>query len=239
MKLAPQNRRARGGSILCLCRENRRGIGVLRQLARYFPPLERGLARTRLYEVPSGLMKLSANRRNRACGTRIEVSLLGISLIWGMVVGGLWPRLIEIREKTRTMADDHRKHKVAHPGWSFPARVWSDSASIDLPKDQLVQHARLRDYRLACPAREPGEYCDRTGSVIPRGGIFPEGQQPAGMAGWTRPIALEPIMIGYLIGTDGEVREHLPMDEAPEHLIDAIIAAEDEDFEPSQRQPHG
>ena len=37
-------------------------------------------------------------------------------------------------------------------------------------------------------------------------------------------------MIGHLIGTDGEIREHLPIDEAPEHLIDAIIAAEDEDF---------
>jgi len=150
--------------------------------------------------------------------------------MWGMAVGGLWPRLIEIRENTRSMADDHRKHKVAHAGWSFPARVWSDSAIIDLPKAQLIEHARLRSYRLACPAREPGEYCDKTGSVIPRGGAFPEGQQPAGLAGWTRPIALEPIMIGYLIGTDGEVREHLPMDEAPEHLIDAIIAAEDEDF---------
>ena len=150
--------------------------------------------------------------------------------MWGMAVGGLWPRLIEIREKTRQMADDHRKHKVAHSGWSFPARVWSDSAILDLPKKQLMEHARIRGYRLACPAREPGEFCDKTGSVIPRGGAFPEGQQPAGLAGWTRPIALEPIMIGYLIGTDGEVREHLPIDEAPEHLIDAIIAAEDEDF---------
>ena len=128
------------------------------------------------------------------------------------------------------MADDHRKHRVSHPGWSFPARVWSDSASLDLPSEQLMEHARIRSYTRACPARLPGEYCEKTGSVIPRGGAFAEGQQPPGLAGWTRPIALEPIMIGYLIGTDGEVREHLPIDEAPEHLIDAIIAAEDEDF---------
>ena len=163
-------------------------------------------------------------------GPALKYSLLGISLMWGMAVGGLWPQLIDIRNKTRTMADDHRKHKVAHPGWSFPARVWSDSASLDLPSAQLMEHARIREYTRACPARLPGEYCDKTGTVIPRGGAFPEGQQPPGLAGWTRPIALEPIMIGYLIGTDGEVREHLPIDEAPEHLIDAIIAAEDEDF---------
>ena len=163
-------------------------------------------------------------------GPALKYSLLGISLIWGIAVGGLWPRLIEIRENTRTMADAHRKHKTAHPGWSFPAAVWSDSASLDLPPAQLMEHARLRGYTMACPAREPGEYCERSGAVIPRGGAFAEGQQPAGMAGWTRPIALEPILIGNLIGTDGEVRTHLPIDEAPEHLIDAIIAAEDEDF---------
>jgi penicillin-binding protein 1B len=163
-------------------------------------------------------------------GPALKYSLLGISLIWGMAVGGMWPRLIDIRNKTRVMAQAHRTHKTAHPGWSFPAALWSDSASLDLPKAQLMEHARLRGYRMACPARDPGEYCERSGAVIPRGGAFPEGQQPPGLAGWTRPIALEPILIGNLVGTDGEVRTRLPLDEAPEHLIDAIVAAEDEDF---------
>ena len=157
-------------------------------------------------------------------------SLLGVSLLWGVAIGGMWPRLIDIRDKTRKMADEHRKHEVAHPGWSFPAKVWSDAASLDLPVDRLMEHARLRGYQSACPAKAPGEYCEKTGTVIPRGGLFAEGPQPPGMAGWTRPLALEPILIGYLIGTDGEVRDHLPLDEAPEHLIDAIIASEDEDF---------
>ena len=49
-------------------------------------------------------------------GPALKYSLLGISLMWGMAVGGLWPQLIDIRNKTRTMADDHRKHRVAHPG---------------------------------------------------------------------------------------------------------------------------
>ena len=163
-------------------------------------------------------------------GPALKYSLLGISLMWGIAVGGLWPQLIDIREKTRTMADEHRRHKVAHPGWSFPARVWSDSASLDLPTPLLMEHARIRGYTRACPASEPGEYCEKTGTVIPRGGAFPEGRQPPGLAGWTRPVALEPILIGHLIGSDSEIREHLPIDEAPEYLIDAILAAEDEDF---------
>ena len=163
-------------------------------------------------------------------GPKLKYTLLGFSLIWGVTIGGLVPRLLDIRERTRDMADAHRKHETAHQGWSFPAKVWSDSASLDLPTDQLMGHAKLRDYNQACPAREPGEYCPKTGTVIPRGGVFPEGKQPGGTAGWTRPLALEPIIIGYLIGPDAEVRDHLPLDEVPEHLIDAIIASEDTTF---------
>jgi membrane peptidoglycan carboxypeptidase len=162
--------------------------------------------------------------------TGFKYSLLGISLMWGMAVGGLWPRLIDIREKTRVMADAHKKHEKSHPGWSFPAKIWSDAAPLDLPTERLMEHARIRWYTPACPALTPGEYCAKDGLVIPRGGVFAEGRQPAGMSGWTRPVALEPILIGYLIGPDGEVRDHLPIDEAPQHLLDAIIAAEDSDF---------
>lgn len=157
-------------------------------------------------------------------------TLLTVSLLWGVAIGGVWPQVIDIRADTRTMADAHTKHKVAHPGWSFPARIWSGSASMELPTSRLIAHARLRGYIQSCPPASPGEYCSKTGTVIPRGGHFPEGIQPSGLAGWTRPLALEPILIGYLIGPDSEVREHLPLAEAPDHLIDAIMAAEDDDF---------
>jgi membrane peptidoglycan carboxypeptidase len=157
-------------------------------------------------------------------------TLLAVSLLWGVAIGGIWPQIIDIRAETQIMADSHTTHKVAHPGWSFPARVWSGSASLELPQPRLMEHARLRDYVLSCPPASPGEYCPKSGSVIPRGGNFPEGAQPAGLAGWTRPLALEPILIGYLMGADGEVRAHLPLDQAPDHLIDAIFAAEDNNF---------
>ena len=169
-------------------------------------------------------------RGNAVLGPKQKYLLLTISLLFGIAVGGLWPRVIEIRDQTRQMADSHRKHQTAHKGWSFPAKVWSNSASLELPADQLMEHARLRNYTQSCPARDPGEYCPKTETVIPRGGAFPEGKQPGGLAGWTRPLALEPMIIGYLIGPDAEIRDHLPLEEVPEHLIDAILASEDTGF---------
>jgi penicillin-binding protein 1A len=160
----------------------------------------------------------------------LKAALLGTSLLWGVAVGGLWPQVIDIRKDIRSMASKHQAHNVAHPGWSFPARIWSDAASLELPTPRLMEHARLRNYAVSCPPVAPGEYCPRTGTVIPRGGSFPEGAQPPGLAGWSRAPALEPILVGYLVGKDGEIREHLPLAEAPKHLIDAIIHAEDEDF---------
>jgi membrane peptidoglycan carboxypeptidase len=38
------------------------------------------------------------------------------------------------------------------------------------------------------------------------------------------------VLIGWLLGPDAEVREHLPLERAPRHLVDAIVAAEDRDF---------
>lgn len=128
------------------------------------------------------------------------------------------------------MADAHLAHEVAHPGWSFPGRAWSAPAPLDLPPERLVLHARARGYTEACPPAQPGQVCSKTGQVIPRGGLFPEGQQPPGTEGWTRPLALEPVFLGPLIGPDAELREHLPVAEAPKLLIDAILAAEDEEF---------
>ncbi|MFN7145439.1 MAG: biosynthetic peptidoglycan transglycosylase, partial [Myxococcota bacterium] len=56
----------------------------------------------------------------------------------------------------------------------------------------------------------PGEFCAKKSVVVPRSGD-----------------ALEPVLLGWLIGPDAEIREHLPLAEAPRHLIDAILVAED------------
>lgn len=141
-----------------------------------------------------------------------------------------WPRWASIRDQTLEMARQHTHHEVAHPGWSFPGRVWSAPAELSLPKERLVLQARARGYREACPAARPGEVCSKTGQVVPRGGVFAEGVQPPGLDGWSRPPALEPVFIGTLIGPDAELREHLPLEEAPKALISALLAAEDTDY---------
>ena len=142
----------------------------------------------------------------------------------------LWPQWTAVRDATITSADAHVHYEVAHPGWSFPSTVWSAPAPLDLPPARLALEARARDYTQVCPPVAPGQFCPRDGAVIPRGGAFAEGAQPAGLDGWTRPLALEPVRIGSLVGPDAEIREHLPLDQAPKLLLAAIVAAEDEGF---------
>ena len=142
-----------------------------------------------------------------------------------------WPRWIAARDEAVAMATAHQRHEVAHPGWSFPGRVWSDSVPLEgTSKERLVLEARVRAYKEACPPKNPGEVCTKTAEVNLRGGVFPEGLQPSGNKGWTRPLALEPLQIGTLMGPDAELRWHLPLAEAPPHLIAALLAAEDREY---------
>lgn len=142
-----------------------------------------------------------------------------------------WPQWLEIQAETAAMAEDHRNYRTAHPGWSFPATVYSAPFELDgTPPALVAAQAAARGYTPACPPKEPGDYCEDDGAVLPRGGLFPEGAQPAGTDGWSRPLALEPIRLGVLLDAESEVRWHLPVEEAPPALVAAIIAAEDEDF---------
>ncbi|MFZ5475749.1 MAG: transglycosylase domain-containing protein [Myxococcota bacterium] len=113
------------------------------------------------------------------------------------------------------LAEQHRTHAVAHPGWSFPARVVTEPTPLTAPVKRLVSEAKARGYVEDCKEPGPGEFCGKAGKekVVPRVGD-----------------ALEPVTLGWLIGPDGELREHLPLAEAPKHLVDAILASEDRDF---------
>ncbi|MBM73973.1 MAG: hypothetical protein CMK59_01125 [Proteobacteria bacterium] len=141
-----------------------------------------------------------------------------------------YPYWKRIHSETIQMAQDHLEHKTSHPGWSFPGTIWSAPAALELPIKRRIAHAKLRKYEQQCPAENPGTYCPSTGEIIPRGGAFPEGNQPPGLENWTRAPAMEPIELSMLLGPDGEIREHLPLDKAPKHLIEAILASEDADF---------
>ena len=170
--------------------------------------------------------------RRRRYLLRIVLALAagtGALVVAGLVV--VVPRVERVRDDAIAMVDAHWDHDVAHPGWSFPAHVWSAPASLEgLSPERTAMHARARGYAEACPPVNPGEFCARTGAAIPRGGRFLEGDQPAGIEGWTRPLAFEPVLLGVLVGPDGEVRDHLPLERAPAALTAAILASEDENF---------
>lgn len=166
----------------------------------------------------------------RVVGSTVRLGLLfSVAFVVTFAAMG-WPRWVKTRDAAVAMARAHQAHETAHPGWSFPGRVWSAPAPLDLPDKRRIAHAKARGYTPACPASAPGQFCEKTGEVVPRGGVFPEGEQPPGTEGWTRPLAMEPVLIGQLIGPDAEIREHLPLDEAPEALIAALLAAEDTDY---------
>ena len=142
----------------------------------------------------------------------------------------LWPEWLVIEAETIEMVERHQRYDDPHPGWSFPATVYSAPFELTATPERIAAQAAARGYTEACPPSQPGEYCAEDGAVIPRGGVFAEGEQPAGTDGWSRPAALEPVKLGVLLGPDAEIRWHLPLEDAPDSLIAAIIAAEDEEF---------
>jgi membrane peptidoglycan carboxypeptidase len=140
-------------------------------------------------------------------------------LLAGLCVGGAVALALVARPWWRegvALAEAHVSLATTHPGWSFPARVDSAPVPLTARPEVLLVTAEALGYAEACPrGREPerGSYCQKTKRVTPRYGD-----------------ALEPLTLGWIIGPDAELREHLPLAEAPKHLVDAIIAAEDRDF---------
>ena len=163
----------------------------------------------------------------------LKASLIGGALLVISVAGAglaLYPTIQKMDAEIVNIIDAHQSFEVSHPGWSFPGMLHSAPAPLSLPKKHRIAHAQFRRYQATCPATDPGTYCAKDGTVIPRGGLFPEGVQPAGLEGWTRDLAMEPVELGPLIGPDAEIRYHLPLEETPPHLIAALLHSEDAAF---------
>ena len=157
---------------------------------------------------------------------QLSAVFLGLALA---AISALYPIYKHIETETLELLRAHQALESLHPGWSFPGKIYSAPAALSLPKKRRIAHAKARGYTYACPAKNAGEYC-KDGTVIPRGGLFAEGEQPAGLENWTRALAMEPLFLGPLIGEDSEIREHLPLNETPDHLIAALLHSEDASF---------
>jgi membrane peptidoglycan carboxypeptidase len=110
----------------------------------------------------------------------------------------------------------HQQLKSLHAGWSFPAKLYSRAVELDSVsfKRQLLE-AKARGYRENCRGKEDvaGTFCEKTKKVVPKTGRV-----------------LEPVLLAVLVGKDAELRTHLPLNQAPKALLDAIVSAEDHDF---------
>nr|MBA2322261.1 hypothetical protein [Deltaproteobacteria bacterium] len=85
------------------------------------------------------------------------VAVFGIVCVLGWFFWVLpWWR--PIRDEAAITSQAHWDLTVDHPGWSFPARIWSDSAALDLPPARIAAEARARAYAEGCPPAGPGQF---------------------------------------------------------------------------------
>lgn len=154
-----------------------------------------------------------AERTSRGRLRRRLLAAAAAVVLAGAIAGAFV--LAGLMREGAALARVHARHEVSHPGWSFPGRIYSRAVALDLPGPRLIAEAKARGYLENCAASPPppGTYCEATGAVTPRSGN-----------------SLEPVLLGWLIGPDAEVREHLPLHDAPPHLVHALLAAEDRDF---------
>jgi len=147
-----------------------------------------------------------ARSRVRRRIIRALVALVAIASVATAV-----PLLREAAEAWREGNALAERQLSGHGAWSFPARIVSEAVPVTSPADRLIAEARARSYREQCPEPGPGELCPTNRRVAPRNGR-----------------ELEPVTLGWLVGPDGELRAHLSLEEAPQVLVDAILAAEDQ-----------
>lgn len=113
-----------------------------------------------------------------------------------------------------SLGREHLAYARAHQGFSFPAHVVTRAvAPTEVAPARRVAEAKARGYRAECKQPGPGTFCEKALTVVPRSGA-----------------TLEPLLLGVLLGEDQELRTHLPLAQAPQHLVDAILASEDRSF---------
>ncbi len=144
----------------------------------------------------------------------IRLMVLGFVMLAVMIAAGIgWAKWMS---EGAALARSHAKFKVSHPGWSFPAQIFSAPVPLEgiSPKRRIAE-AKVRGYTENCFVKDelPGTYCEKSKRVILREGT-----------------AFEPVRLATFVGAEGELRTHLPLAEAPKPLIDAILASEDREF---------
>lgn len=137
--------------------------------------------------------------------------------------------------------------------WAIPAKVYARPLEIyagsPLTLAELKIELRGLGYQFTSQASQPGQaaFSSSRAIIATRGFHFPDGQEQArrlvldfdrqGISNLTgvdgKPLALvrlEPILIGGIYPLNNEDRDLIQLKQAPQTLIDSLIAIEDRDF---------
>lgn len=151
------------------------------------------------------------------------------------------------------LMDTHIRQQFEGKRWAVPAKVYARPlelyAGLPLSLDELKIELRGLGYQFVKKASQPGqaEFSATRAIIATRGFQFPDGAENAqqlivdfSASQITRlrnqsgsPVALirlEPILIGGIYPLNNEDRDLIQLSDAPQGLIDALIAIEDRNF---------
>ncbi|BBB27671.1 penicillin-binding protein 1B [Amphritea japonica] len=149
--------------------------------------------------------------------------------------------------------DAQVKAKFEGKRWALPAKVYARPLELfpgqNLSREDLKIELKGLGYQFTAQASQPGsaEWASSRARVYTRGFDFPDGPEDArklliefrgdqlsairDASGRSLPLArLEPALIGGIYPRDNEDRDLIQLSEAPQHLVDALIAIEDRNY---------
>jgi len=149
--------------------------------------------------------------------------------------------------------DIHIRQQFEGKRWAVPAKVYARPlelyAGLSLSLDDLKIELRGLGYQFVSKVSQPGqaEFSTSKAIIYSRGFNFPDGNEQAqqivldfsndlltNVRGYQgNPISLvrlEPILVGGIYPLNNEDRDLIQLQDAPQQLIDALIAIEDRDY---------
>jgi len=188
--------------------------------------------------------RTNAKRKQNPAGKKSRWLYIVLPLLfWGGIGMGAWCIWIDYQVR--------REFEALQ--WALPGRIYARPvelyAGAHVGLEQLVSYLQLLGYRQSAQARAPGEYTigDNRVQLRTRGFSFWDGEEPARFIDVTfdgRQVRtlrgeyaseltlarLDPVEIAQINPDTGEDRLPLGMNDVPEHLVQALIAVEDQRF---------
>jgi penicillin-binding protein 1B len=145
------------------------------------------------------------------------------------------------------------REKFEGKRWAIPARVYARplvlAKGVSLSQQSVEEELRLLNYRRLSGAPSSGTYDVDANTLFihTRGFVFGDGRELGQLlrirfqqqrltelastrAGQTGSVRLEPLVIGGIYPSQNEDRILIQLKEAPPHLVDALLATEDQRF---------